>query len=386
MGAGTGTPKVTANVANGNLQRRIVVTDGVAGIVGTANEIQNIGKVQVVVSLPDAEKKGYTKEREPFLHRQISEFYAEIGGSQDLWIFGVEDTMTMTDMVDVNHRNGVRKLLAYTQGKVNLVGVCRNPSEGYNAGNGFLDSDVQDALIKSKALGQYQQSINRPVRFLIEGRVNDLSATPIDEPKTTENTYSGVVLGGSKNDGSASVGQVLGRACKYPAHIKIGNGQNGTLSNTDSFIGDKPLEEFEPAEMDAFSEAGYIHHHIREGIAGYYYSVDTMAGIDDFRNLALGRLMDKAQRIATTTAMPFLETSVRITKEGTINESDAMYIEQVIKSQLLAQMNGQVSDIDVIVPTDQDLINTNTLDIEVKIQPLGYLTWISIKLGLTKKL
>ena len=34
--------------------------------------------------------------------------------------------------------------------------------------------------------------------------------------------------------------------------------------------------------------------------------------------------------------------------------------------------------------TDQDIINTSTLEMQVKIQPLGYLTWIIVNLGLTK--
>lgn len=385
MAQGTGTPKVTANVTNGNLLRRIVVTDGVAGLVGTAQSSENIGKVNTVYSITDAENKGYTEDSEPFLYRHVSEYYDELGGSQALYLLGVEDTMVMADMVDVNNKNGAVKLLTEMQGSVNIIGICRNPVDGYDAGSGFLDVDTENALVKSKALAEYQQSINRPVRFLIEGRVNDVEET-IFQPITAENTFSGVVLGGSKSGGSASVGQLLGRACKYPAHIKIGSGQNGSLSNITSYIGDKKLEEFSPAEMDAFSEAGYIHQHIREGIAGYFYSVDRMAGTDDFRNFALGRLIDKAQRITTTTTMPFLESSVRITSEGTINEADAMYIEQNIKAQLLTQMSEQVSGVDVVVPTDQDLINGNTIEIEVKIQPLGYMTWIVVKLGLTKTL
>lgn len=48
MAQGTGTPKVKANIANGNLQRQVIVTDGVAGIVGTATT--QIGNVQTVYS------------------------------------------------------------------------------------------------------------------------------------------------------------------------------------------------------------------------------------------------------------------------------------------------------------------------------------------------
>ena len=111
-----------------------------------------------------------------------------------------------------------------------------------------------------------------------------------------------------------------------------------------------------------------------------------MCSNDDFRILVHGRLIDKAQRIATATATPFLETSVRMTSEGTVNEADAMYLEQTSKAQILAQMEEQISNVDVLVPTNQDIINTSTLEKQVKIQPLGYLTWIIVNLGLTKSI
>lgn len=385
MGQGNGTPKVKANVTNGNLQRQVLVIDGVAGLVGTALDPLNIGKVQVVYSLQDAENKGYTQEAEPHLHRHISEFYQELGGSQELWILGIEDTMTLTQAVTATNMNGLRKLLNASKGRITLAGVTRNPDLSYDAGAEFLDKDVKTALTTSKPLAQNQQGINRPVRILLEGRVNDVSK-PIFEPTSAENTYCGVVLGGTLSDGSASVGVALARACKYAAHVKLGNGENGALSITTAYIGNRSVDEFDPIELDNFTNAGYIHCHTRDGISGYFFSVDKMAGTDDFHILVHGRLIDKAQRIATTSATPFIETSVRITKEGTVNEADAMYLEQSIKSQLLTQLGDQVSAVEVIIPTDQDLITTNTLEMEVKIQPLGYLTWIIVNLGLTKNI
>ncbi|AKK74442.1 hypothetical protein OK18_19110 [Chryseobacterium gallinarum] len=384
MSQGTGTPNVITKVTNGNLQRQVLVTDGVAGIVGTAALAANIGKVVTVYSLSDAESKGYTLTDEPFLHRHILEFYNELGGSQELWILGTEDTMTMESACTSTNPNGVRKLLTISKGRVNLVGICRKPADSYDAGTGFLDIDVQNALVTSKVLGQYQQSINRPVRFLIEGRIKDETVIPIFKPVSAENTFAGIVLGGTKNDNSASVAVALARAVKYPAHIKLGDGTNGVLSITSAFIGSKSVDEFDPVELNNFTDAGYIHYHTREGISGYFFSVDKMSGNDDFRILVYGRLIDKAQRVATSSSIPFLESSVRMTKEGKINDADAAYLEQNIKSQLLLQMAGQISDADVLVPTDQDLINTNTLEMQVKIQPLGYLTWIILNLGLTK--
>ena len=384
MGQGTGTPSVSANITNGNLQRQVQITDGVAGIVGTAKVAENIGRISTVYSLNDAETKGYTVDAEPHLHRHILEFYNEIGGSMELWILGVEDTLTMESICTSTNANGAKKLLTVSKGRVNILGISRNPAGAYDGGDGFLDEDVENALITSKVLAQNQQKINRPVRLIIEGRVIDEDVTPYFQPVTAENTYSGVALGGTLADGSASIGVVLGRAVKYPAHVKIGDGLNGVLSVTSAFIGSRPIDEIDPVELDNFTNAGYIHYHTREGVSGWFFSVDKMAGNDDFRILVHGRLIDKAQRISTASTTPFLESSVRITKEGMINDSDAIYLERTIKAQLLNQMTGQISDADVIIPINQDLINTSTLEIQGKIQPLGYMTWIVFNLGLTK--
>lgn len=382
----TGTPKVIINTTSGNLLRQVPVLDTVAGIIGTAKTPELIGKINTIYSYDDALTKGYTEENEPFLHHQIKLFYDELGGHQELWVQGVEDTMTMAEMLTATNANGLKKLLTLSQGRVNLVFVCREPDESYNAGDEFLDTDVKEAIIKSKTLCEYQQSINRPVRLLIEGRINDVSVNPYYEPIQAENTFVGVVIGSDRDNGSASGTLALARACKYGAHIKLGNGQNGVLSLSQAYIGNRKLEEFTPTELDNLTNAGYIIMHRREGVAGYYFSIDKMAGKDDFHILAHGRIIDKAQRIAAATTTPFLETSVRIDPNGNILENDAKYIEELIKAQLLSQMSEQISGVDVIVPTEQDLINTNKLQVQIKVQPLGYLTWIVVTLGLTKNL
>ncbi|MBY0245842.1 MAG: DUF2586 family protein, partial [Sphingobacteriaceae bacterium] len=361
MAQGTGTPKVNVNVSSGNLMRQVQVLDGVAGIVGTCATASNIGVIKTVYSYDDAVAKGYTEIAEPFMNGQIKQFYDELGGNQELWMLGVEDTMTMENMVKTTNANGIKKLLTISQGKVNMVYVCRKPSASYTMPAGFLDKDVELAVLASKAICQYQQSINRPIRILLEGRVNNVDFATVYAPNTASNSYVGVVLGGSANDGSAVGVLALARACKYAAHVKLGNGQNGSLTLAQAYIGTKKLEEFDPIELDNFSNAGYIVLHHREGAAGYYFGVDNMAGADDFKILVHGRLIDKAQRIATATTTPFLETSVRVTNTGTINEADAVYLEDLVKSQIKTKMNEQISNVSVIIPTDQDIVNSSEL-------------------------
>lgn len=384
MSQGTGTPKVNVLVTNGNLKRQVQVLDGVAGLVGTS--VSKIGEIVTVYGYEDAVAKGYTAIGEPCLNKAIQLFYQELGGNQALTILGVEDTMTLTQMVTSTNANGLKKLLNFAQGAITVVGLIRKPGVAYTmVENHFLDKDVEDALLASKTLAQYQQSINKPVRMLIEGRTNDLTAD-LFEPNTVENGFAGVVLGSDTDDGSGAVALALARAVKYPSHVKLGSGQNGALTIPQAYIGDKPLEEFYPVELDAFANAGYIIMHRRDGAAGYYFGRDNMASNDDFRILVNGRIADKAQRVAVATATPLLETTVRVDSDGQINATDAKHLENEMSQQLLSQMAGQISDADVNVPTDVDIINTSTGEIEVKVLPLGYLTWIKVTIGLTANL
>lgn len=381
MAQGTGTPKVAVEVTNGNLKRQVQVLDGVAGLVGTS--VSKIGEIVTVFSYDDAVAKGYTVIGEPLLNKAIQLFYQELGGNQSLTILGVEDTMTLTQMATSTNANGLKKLLNSAQGAITVVGLIRQPGEAYTmVEDHFLDKDVEDALLSSKTLAQYQQSINKPVRIFIEGRVNDLDAD-LFEPNTVGNGFAGVVLGSNLNDGSGAVALALARAVKYPSHVKLGNGQNGALTIPEAFIGDKPLEEFYPEELDAFANAGFIIMHRRDGSAGYYFGRDNMAANDDYKILAHGRIVDKAQRVAVATATPLLETTARVDADGKINATDAKHLENEIRQQLLSQMAGQISDAAVNVPTDVDIVNTSTGEIEVEVLPLGYYTWLKVTIGLT---
>lgn len=381
MGQGTGTPGVGVNVSSNNLQREVKKIDGVAGFVLTSPV--HIGLVKTVFNLKDAETKGYTLVDAPFVHAALELFYNELGGSQKVYVMGVEDTMTLTQMTTASNVNGIKKLLLAGKDITHVL-IDREPAVGYDPGEEFLDVDVTAAVLANKALADYQRSINRPFRLIIAGKVVDLTAD-IYEPNTAQNTNAMVVLGNDAN-GNSYGSVALARIMKFGAHVKIGDGLNGPLSIAEAFIGDKAIADFYPEELDDFANAGFCLVHEREGSAGFYFARDNMAGSDDFRIMAHGSLIDKAQRIATAANTPFLETSVRINADGTINDADAKYLEEVTAQAILAQMSGQISGVEVIVPTDQNLIETPNLRETVKILPLGYLTWITIEMGLTSNL
>lgn len=72
--------------------------------------------------------------------------------------------------------------------------------------------------------------------------------------------------------------------------------------------------------------------------------------------------------------------------DGTINVTEAADIENTLEQAVLAAMGDQISQVRVYVDLNQDIINTSTINIQLRIMPLGYLTWITVSLGLAATL
>lgn len=373
-------PGVSIEVENGNLQSAVAVLDGVPALVATANTAGLIGTVTAVYSLQDAISKGFTLAAEPFIYGLLKVYYDELGGSQLLYVMGVAETVTMTDVVTSTNASGLVKLLN-AQTAVNLVAIARKPVAGYNAGNAFLDSDVAAAVTASKTLLAARQAKNMPVRLFIEGRVVNENTANAYSPNTATNGFASVVLGGTTANGSAAVTLALARAVKYPAHVKLGSGQNGALSVSSIYVGTKSIDL--RTDMETLHDAGFLTFHKRPGIAGYFFGRDNMCSTDDFSILVHGRVIDKAQRIAAIATTPYIEDYMRINADGTINENDADYMESLVKTAIMSKMSGQISDVKVVIDTAQNIVENSTLNIQVSVLPLGYLTWINITLGLT---
>lgn len=377
-------PGVNVNVTNGNLLAAIPVLDAVPALIVTVNTSSLVAAIKEVYSLEDAESKGFTAEAEPFAHDLLDKYYTELSGKQRLFVFGIAEEMTMASALSANEANGISKLLREGLGEINLIAIARKPGDEYNPGTAFLDSDVAAAVTACKSVAVAMQNANTPIRILIEGRVADASKTNTFIPNEATNGYAGVVLGGTSNDGSAAVTIALARACKYGAHVKLGNGANGALSVSQIYIGTDKLED--RVDMETLHDAGFITFHHRPGSAGYFFGVDNMCSKDDYRILVHGRIIDKAQRIAVEAYQPYVEGGIHIEDDGSINTTDAKDIEGTLLQALRASMGDQVSNVKVNVPLNQDVVNTSTLNVEVKVLPLGYLTWITVSLGLAANL
>lgn len=373
-------PKVSILYSNGNLLQDVNAVDGIAALCGTGYTPALLGVPKTVYSLQDAEGQGFTETAEPAMHRHLQEFYGEVGGNQELHIMVLPDSVTMSHMLDDTYAAGAKKLIGDAQGKVRLLGVFHTPPAGYNGGSDFIDVQVAAAITNSKVFAQARLTELTPLRILIEGRVQNPTAANTLQPNTSSNGFAGVVLGGSLNDGSASVGLALGRAVKYGAHIKLGKVANGPLSISTAYIGNQEIKDV--ANLTTLHDAGFISFMQHPQKAGFYFGIDHMSSIDDYRLLAYGRVVDKAAVIAAAVYVEDLESEVAVDADGKINHSYLSHLEAKITQQINAAMSDQISGLDVYINPSQDVINTGKLTIKLRVRPFGYTSFIDIDLGL----
>ncbi|RTL47259.1 MAG: hypothetical protein EKK39_14925 [Sphingobacteriales bacterium] len=376
-------PKVVVNFGNGNLLPDVNAVDGIMGIVGTVATVSLQNVPLMVYNLADAEQKGITAIAEPVLHRHISEFYAEINGNQLLYVMGVPDSVTMAQMLDKKNATGAKQLLKFSANTIRVLGVYRTPPAGYNAGTDFLDADVIAAVNASKTFCTDQNSNNANfLRVLVEGRVviANQNTPPSVTPTSLSNGYAGIVLGGSANDGSASVGCVLGRASAYAAHIKLGKVANGPLQINQAFIGDKDVTTM--VNLETLHDMGFITFITHPTKAGLYFGKDFMCSTDDYRRLVYGRIVDKAAVIAIATYVNNLEEEVDVDANGNIMEIDRLHLADVITQQINNAMSEQISASPTVIIDGSNIINTGTVTIKLLIRPKGYLTDIEVQINL----
>lgn len=373
-------PKVTILYSNGNLLQDVAALDGIAAIVGTGSSVGLLGVPKVVYNLDEAVDLGFTEQAEPDMYRHLAEFYGEVAGNQELHIMIVPDTMTLTQMLTNSNASGAKKLLAAAEGKVRLLAVFRNPAGGYDGGEDFIDEDVQAAVTASKTFAEARLAELAPIRVLVEGRVQNPAAANVLQPKTLTNGFAAVVLGGSLNDGSASVGLALGRAVRFAAQVKIGKVANGPLNINAVYIGDKLLKDV--TALDTLHGDGFMTFMTHPQKAGFFFGIDRMCSVDDYRLLAYGRVVDKAAVIAAAVYVEQIEDEVDVDADGKIASHVVSDLESQIEQQINVAMGAQISGVQVYINPDQNIINTSKLTVKLRILPKGYKSFIEVDLGL----
>lgn len=390
-------PGVSITVLNNQLGSVALQADKVMGLIctGPAPADLSLGESLQIFSLAEAEAVGitaaYDSAQTTDVYKQIKEFYDESGNGAELWIMVLAKTNTMTNILD-KANNLAKKLLNDAGGRINVLGVCRVPDGSWEPSydNGF-DDDAYTAIAKAQQLAEEFETLYQPLRVVVGAR--DYQGVAADLTDLTEGTANkvGVLLASSEaEDLNACVGLLLGRLARYEAQEKCSKVKNGELTIEGGFMTDGVSVETYKTSWNSIYDKGYISLVTYAGKSGYYFNGDKTAtgATDDFKSLALGRVMDKALRITYTTYVNELEDDLEVNTSGypaaAVVKGFATQIERAIEANMIPT---NISGVSCEIDPAQNLLANSTFAIKkLGIRPKGYSTYITVNLAFTNPL
>lgn len=402
-------PNVKIDFANGAIGASEPMDDGVTGLVCTAvavtqtvnDKTENVFALNtpyLITKLDELVSKGITSGEEDAnatLYKAVKEFYDEAPEGSKLWIMGVADTVTLADIVDKTKDNA-KKLLVAANGTIRTLAVKIKDKSGYTATTTTgIDGAVKTAITNAQALAEWAtETLFAPVMVLLEGRHYTGNAeTLVSNPVNTgNNNRVGVVIGDTVADSKgAAVGLLAGRIASIPVQRSVARVRTGSIVATTMYIGGVAAELGNP---ETINDCGFICPRTFVGKAGYYWSDDKLAAeaSDDYSLIPRRRVADKAYRIAYTTLVNEIAEEISVTDDGKISAPVVKAIQTAVESAIVNNMtsrgnlgndpsNPNDMGVECYINSDQNIIATSRLDVQVRIKPHGYSKYINVSLG-----
>lgn len=382
-------PGVDIDINDGALGRSVATDDGVAGLVltGVAATGLALNVVKRITTLAEVIAMGITFATHPHAYTQLAGFYKKAGDGAELWFMLVSEATTTPD-VFVLTTGPMDKLLEAAQGRVTIAGNSMGRAGGYTpVTSGILDYNIGAVATAVQALAVKYADRFAPVRIILDGTylIDPLTGiTAIKGAGDRVGVFLGVTESGKR---TSSMGEFLGQLAVIPVHQSIARVKTGPFAANAFLTSGKANTAYPVGTLDSLHDSGYMALRGFLGVFGAFVTDDlTLAApTSDFTSLARGRVIDKAIRIAYQTYVYELNDTIEIGNDGKLLPTKVSYIEDVITRALSTRMlaEGNCSAVATSVNPAQNVLATDTIEIVIKITPLGYLKSIIVKLGFT---
>ena len=380
---------VNIRLENGALGRVASTDDGVAGLILTGKAVPDkleLNRVYLFNSTRDLTTYGITEAENPLLYKEVAAFYEQAGDGAELYVLVVSEATTLTQMCSSEDGSPLKKLINYAAGRIRLVGVNKLPPAEYEADlSQGIDGDVVTAVAAAQNVtAAYQAKIN-PFRMLFPALLWTGSSENLFKPREGSYNRAGLVLSADKMIGeiaSPSIGRVLGRAAKIAVNYSIARVKDGAIAAS-GFLADGKTPEEHAGMLDLLDDAGYIFYRTFTGKNGYYLNGDCMAAplTDDYSNLNLGRVIDKAIIIAYGAYVDELQDSIEVDDNGQLPQHLCSYFEGNMENAVAASMKDEISNFECFINPKQNILSTGFLQVNCKITPKSILKEINVTLG-----
>ena len=387
-------PNISFNISSNGLGLPQAEIQKIPGFVLTGVTVVGANKVTVgisyqIFSLEEAVNLGIAEGgTNGFAYKQIAAFYAQAKKGAELWFMLVLGSVTMEDQADVT-KDYARKLLSDAQGKIRILGLLKKSGVAEVITNG-LDGDVHLAVAKAQALAQNFADRFYPVRVLISG--NKFSGVVADLKDYSTTNYNKVSILLSNTDGSkeAAIGLTLGRLASTPTQRKLSRVKDGAIEPFSAYFTNGATIATLDTAWDAIDTKNYTFMRSFANLSGFYFSGDktlTMA-TDDLNSLARGLVMDEGVLIAYTTLVQELSDEVPVTESGTIHPAIIKSWQNAVEQQIKALMvdSGKLSGVRAYIDENQNVLQTNNVNVALQLLPVGYSDFITVNIGFTTTL
>lgn len=382
-------PRIKINFLNGQLGKVGTSLDGLVAFLIASTAVSNtfeLDKSYSIRMLSDLDKLGVTAENNPELYRHVHAFYREAEPGTELIICGVDASKKMEDLCAEGGE--VQQLIERHSGAMRAIFIS-SPAGDSEAVTEGLSPDVFKAIPKAQELAEKATTeLFAPLFVVIDGR----NYTGEDLKSFAEEKYNRVaVLVGDTIKGSkgAALGVLAGRIASKPVQRNIGRVRDGELKQEAFYLGNKLVEERLSQVMELHDKR-YISPRRYVGRTGYFFADDNLLTkvSDDYSQIALRRVIDKAYRIAYNTLLNYMLDEVELTEEGTMQASIAKAWEQDVEGAINRAMTaqgelsaGDGSGCKCFIDPKQNVVATSRIVISLKVRPFGYARYIDVNLG-----
>jgi len=380
-------PNVNITLGNGKLGRSTATPDGVAGMILTAATVADkldLNRHYQISSTRDLVGLGIDSDTNPLADKEIRAFYAQAGDGAELHLLFVSDVTTLTAMCDTDVDSPLSKLINGGGGRIRLVGVNKLPPLGYSPDlSACIDGDAITAAAMAHLCAQDFAEKIKPFRLLMPAPTWTGLTEGLFKPRQSSYNRVGFVLASDDpENNTAAIGQTLGRAAKIEPQQNIGRVKSGSIAPNGYFTdGSTYLEKAGYAE--SLHDAGYIFYRSFPTKNGCYLNDDSMAApiADDYSNLNLGRIIDKANVIIYSVYIEEILDELTVDERGRIPEGACRSYEGMIRQAINNEMGRQISGFTPFVDPDQNPLSTSMLRVSAEITPKATLRKINVDLS-----
>lgn len=392
---------VTTNVQEGGIGRRAPSNDKISGLMWWSDTLpagfDTDDRVKKVYSLAEAEALGIldTVAAQQALHYHVSEYF-RMQPEGELWIGvfavpgGSYDFAELATLCDI------------AQGEIRQVGIYASLLDFAGAQCTAIQAIVEAQWAKGQRFSVlYAANFDNPTTWSGVTDLRTLSAEKVSVVISQDGGGDGAALFVSKAHSITTLGAHLGAVSKAKVQQSVGNPGNFDFSNGSecevlALADGTLLSAVTNTLLGGLKDKGYtIMRKYAPRLGGSYSErVPTaVAATSDYAWLEYNRTIDKAIRVTETALTPYLQSNVRLKGDGTLREEVIGFFTDLVATGLIDMMaageiSGDPSDIKQMVLIDpaQDVLETSTLVITIKIVPVGVAEFITVNIGLTVEL